>query len=84
MVAARNSKNRSLKKVRELTPVKGLDKVSRKLIFRREGVDAPRADKADVILALNKMFYEKGFPSFARVVDAGYTTTGAIVVGHTQ
>jgi hypothetical protein len=80
MVTARNSKNRSSKKVRELTPAKGLDKDSRKLIFRREGVDAPRADKADVILALNKMFHEKGFPNFARVVDAGYTTTGAIVV----
>jgi hypothetical protein len=32
-----------------------------------------------VILALNNIFFEKGFRSSARVMDAGYTTNGATI-----
>ena len=64
---------------RSLKPIRSSSKDHRRLIFRREdGPNAPKRDRADVILALNRCLAEAGFPGFARVVDANYTASGAI------
>jgi hypothetical protein len=77
-VPARKSKSQSLKK---LTPIKEMDKEARRMIFRREEVEAEnRAEKADIILELNKALVGEGLPTFLRVQDAGYTSSGAISV----
>jgi len=68
-------------KLKELSPVKRADKEARRLIFRREDKDSEvKADKADIILELNQALTSEAFPSFVRVVDAGYTLSGAITV----
>jgi hypothetical protein len=77
-VTGKSVKGREAKEAKKLVPEKGLDREARKLIFRREKADAPKANKPDLILALNKMLVQKGLPVFARIVDASYTTTGAI------
>lgn len=41
---------------------------------------APKAEREEVILALNRALAKKGFPYFLRVVDMGYTETGAMTV----
>lgn len=64
-----------------LKPAKDSPKEARRLLFRREGGKAaPRTEKEDVILAINRAVAKEHFPAFIRVVDAGYTNTGAITV----
>jgi hypothetical protein len=64
-----------------LKPAKEKNKEARRIIFRRDmGNKAPKANREDIILALNRALAGKGLPSFIRVVDAGYTETGAISV----
>jgi hypothetical protein len=66
---------------RDITPVKNSPKEARRLLFRREGgIEAPRAKREDVILEINRALANAGFPSFMRVVDTGYTNTGAISI----
>jgi hypothetical protein len=68
-------------KPRDLKPVREKDKEARRLLFRREGgLKAPEAEREEVILALNRALAKKDFPAFVRVVDAGYTRTGAMSV----
>ncbi|KAL2004451.1 hypothetical protein VTN00DRAFT_5203 [Thermoascus crustaceus] len=63
------------------TPVKERNKEARRLLFRREGgLVAPRAEREEVILAINRGLAKEGFPGFIRVVDMGYTATGAMTV----
>ncbi|KAL2014078.1 hypothetical protein VTN00DRAFT_1603 [Thermoascus crustaceus] len=63
------------------TPVKERNKEARRLLFRREGgLAAPRAEREEVILAINRGLAKEGFPGFIRVVDMGYTATGAMTV----
>lgn len=65
----------------KLKPVKDSPKEARRLLFRREGGKAtPRSEKEDVILAINRAVAKERFPAFIRVVDAGYTNTGAITI----
>ncbi|KAE8381467.1 hypothetical protein BDV26DRAFT_289321 [Aspergillus bertholletiae] len=54
---------------------------ARRLIFRREnGLETPKAECEDIILGLNIALTKAGLPDFLRVVDAGYTCTGAISI----
>ena len=63
-----------------LKPDYSNNKGDRRLIFRRENsLNASRRDRADVILQLNRCLAEAGLPGFARVVDANYTESGAIL-----
>ncbi|KAL2012984.1 hypothetical protein VTN00DRAFT_509 [Thermoascus crustaceus] len=63
------------------TPVKERNKEARRLLFRREGgLAAPRAEREEVILAINRGLAKEGFPGFICVVDMGYTATGAMTV----
>jgi len=65
----------------KLKPAKDSPKEARRLLFRREGgKTAPKSEKEDVILAINRAVAKKHFPAFIRVVDAGYTNTGAITI----
>ena len=65
----------------KLKPTKDSPKEAQRLLFRREGGKAaPRSEKEDVILAINRAVAKERFPAFIRVVDAGYTNTGAITV----
>ena len=61
-----------------LKPVKDRGLESRRIIFRRATPSGPQAPRADIILGLNRALAKLGLPIFARVIDAGYTTTGAI------
>ena len=61
-----------------LKPVKNRGLESRRIIFRRATPSGPQAPRADIILGLNRALAKLGLPIFVRVVDAGYTTTGAI------
>jgi hypothetical protein len=64
-----------------LRPVREKNKEARRLLFRREGgLDAPEAEREEVILALNRALAKKSLPAFIRVVDARYTRTGALSV----
>ena len=64
-----------------MKPAKDSPKEARRLLFRREGGKAaPRTKKEDVILAINQAVAKEHFPAFIRVVDAGYTNTGAVTV----
>ncbi len=64
-----------------LTPARATDKDSRRLPFRREGgLDGPKAPREEIILAINRGLARNGLPTFLRVVDSGYTATGAISV----
>ena len=66
---------------KDLKPAKEKNREARRLLFRRVGGPiAPRADREEIILALNRVLARKGLPIFVRVVDAGYTETGAISV----
>ncbi|KAI9035227.1 uncharacterized protein KD926_004259 [Aspergillus affinis] len=65
----------------KLQPAKNCPKEARKLLFRREGSkDAPRSEKEDIILAINRAVADKGLLTFIRAVDAGYINTGAITI----
>ena len=56
-------------------------KEARRILFRREqGHAAPRVDKEDIILVVNRALAQAKLPDFVRVVDAGYSNTGAITV----
>lgn len=62
-------------------PAKDCPKEARRLLFHREGdKTASRSEREDIILAINRAVAKKGFPAFTRVVDAGYTNTGAITI----
>jgi hypothetical protein len=62
---------------KDLKPAKEKNREARRLIFRRDGGPiAPRAEREEVILALNRVLAREGLPIFVRVVDAGYTETG--------
>ncbi|KAL2004445.1 hypothetical protein VTN00DRAFT_5208 [Thermoascus crustaceus] len=64
-----------------LTPVKERNKEARRLLFRREGgLAAPKAEREEVILAINRGLAKENFPGFIRVADMGYTATGAMTV----
>jgi hypothetical protein len=66
-------------KPEDLKPTKGKDKETRRIIFRRDkGNKAPEAHREDIILALNRALAGKDLPGFLRVIDAGYTESGAI------
>jgi hypothetical protein len=66
---------------KDFKPAKEKDKVARRLLFRRDkGNEAPKAEREEVILALNRALAREGLPGFIRVVDAGYTETGAMSV----
>jgi hypothetical protein len=63
------------------TPAKNAPKEARRIVFRREQAQmAPRADKEDIILAVNRGLAHAKFPGFVRVIDAGYSSTGAVTV----
>lgn len=65
----------------KIKPAKNCPKEVRRLLFRREGGKAaPRSEREDVILAINRAIAKEGLPAFIRVVDAGYTNTGAITI----
>jgi hypothetical protein len=54
---------------------------ARRLIFRRENsLKASQAECADIILGLNTALTAASLPDFLRVVDVGYTRTGAISI----
>ncbi|KAJ5882711.1 uncharacterized protein N7473_001868 [Penicillium subrubescens] len=64
-----------------LTPAKNAPKEARRIVFRREqSQTAPRVDKEDIILAVNRGLAQAEFPGFVRVIDAGYSSTGAVTV----
>ncbi|KAJ5873606.1 uncharacterized protein N7473_013165 [Penicillium subrubescens] len=42
--------------------------------------NGPRVDKEDIILAVNRGLAQAEFPGFVRVIDAGYSSTGAVTV----
>jgi hypothetical protein len=78
-------KNRAAKEAtttkhpQDLKPAKEKDREARRIIFRRDrGHIAPQADREEIILALNRVLARKGLPVFVRIIDAGYTATGAI------
>lgn len=63
------------------TPAKSAPKEARRIVFRREQAQtAPRVDKEDIILAVNRGLAQAEFPGFVRVIDAGYSSTGAVTV----
>ncbi|KAL1963929.1 hypothetical protein VTN77DRAFT_7735 [Rasamsonia byssochlamydoides] len=48
-----------------LVPAKEKNKEARRLLFQRdEGLAAPKAEREEVILAINRALAKKGFPSF--------------------
>lgn len=50
-------------------------------MFRREeGQTAPRSEREDIILTVNRGPSKGGFPGFMRAIDAGYTGIGAVTV----
>lgn len=64
-----------------LTPARNAPKEARRIVFRREQAQmAPRADKEDIILAVNRGLAQAEFPGFVRAIDAGYSSTGAVTV----
>lgn len=64
-----------------LTPTKNAPKEARRIVFRREQAQtAPRVDKEDIILAVNRGLAQADFPGFVRAIDAGYSSTGAVTV----
>lgn len=64
-----------------LTPARHAPKEARRILFRREqGQTAPRVDKEDIILAVNRGLAQAEFPGFFRAIDAGYSSTGAVTV----
>jgi hypothetical protein len=75
----RAAKEATTKQPQDLKPAKEKDREARRIIFRRDrGHVAPRANREEIILALNRVLARKGLPVFVRIIDAGYTTTGAI------
>jgi hypothetical protein len=73
------TKEATTKRPQDLKPAKEKDREARRIIFRRDrGHAAPRANREEIILALNRVLARKGLPVFVRVIDAGYTATGAI------
>ena len=65
----------------KLKPAKDSPKEARRLLFRCEGDKAaPRSEREDIILAINRVITKECFPAFIRVVDAGYTNTGAVTI----
>ena len=65
----------------KLKPAKDCPKEARRLLFRREGGKAAtRSEREDIILAINQAVAKEHFPAFIQVVDAGYTSTGAITI----
>ncbi|OJJ85017.1 uncharacterized protein ASPGLDRAFT_24890 [Aspergillus glaucus CBS 516.65] len=65
----------------KLKPAKDSPKEARRLLFRREGGKAaPRSEREDIILAINRAVAKERFPVFIWVVDTGYTNTGAITI----
>ena len=88
-VTKRKPKNRQIQAVAaarqpdpiKLKPAKDCPKEARRLLFRREGGKAAtRSEREDIILAINRAVAKEHFPAFIRVVDAGYTSTGAITI----
>lgn len=88
-VTKKKQKNRQIQAVAvasqhdptKLKPAKDSPKEARRLLFRREGGKAaPRSEREDVILAVNRVIAKERFPAFIRVVDAGYTNTGAVTI----
>lgn len=64
-----------------LKPARDSPKEARRILFRREeGQTTPRAEREDIILAVNRGLSKGGFPGFIRAIDAGYTGTGAVTV----
>ena len=64
-----------------LKPARISPKEARRLLFRREGGEtAPRSEREDIILAVNRGLANEGFPGFIRAIDAGYSGTGAATV----
>ncbi|ODM16205.1 hypothetical protein SI65_08204 [Aspergillus cristatus] len=88
-VTKRKPKNRQIQAVAvasqpdpiKLKPAKNSPKEAQRLLFHCEGGKAaPRSEKEDIILAINRAVAKERFPAFIRVVDAGYTNTGAITI----
>lgn len=88
-VTKKKQKNRQIQAVAavsqpdptKLKPAKDTPKEARRFLFRREGGKAaPRSEREDIILAINRAVAKAHFPAFIRVVDAGYTNTGAITI----
>jgi hypothetical protein len=74
-----STKEATTKLPQDLKPAKEKDREARRIIFRRDrGHVAPRADREEIILALNRVLARNGLPVFVRVIDASYTATGAI------
>jgi hypothetical protein len=64
-----------------LKPARDSPKEARRILFRREdGQTAPRAEREDIILAVNRGLANGGFPGFIRAIDAGYSSSGAVTV----
>jgi hypothetical protein len=82
-VSQRKKKHQKAKQAEtsNLRPAKDCPKEARRLLFRREGpLTAPRSEREDIILAVNRGLAKEGFPGFIRAVDAGYTQTGSVTV----
>ncbi|BCR87741.1 uncharacterized protein ACHE_40305A [Aspergillus chevalieri] len=88
-VTKKKQKNRQIQAVAavsqpdpiKLKPAKDTPKEARRFLFRREGGKAaPRSEREDIILAINRAVAKAHFPAFIRVVDAGYTNTGVITI----
>lgn len=74
-------RNQDVPEPDKLKPIREKNKEARRLIFRREGgIRSPEVGKEEIILVINRTLARKGFPDFARAVDANYTRTGAISV----
>ncbi|ODM14510.1 hypothetical protein SI65_10132 [Aspergillus cristatus] len=88
-VTKKKQKNRQIQAVAavsqpdptKLKPAKDSPKEAWRFLFHREGGKAaPRSEREDIILAINRAVAKAHFPAFIRVVDAGYTNTGAITI----
>jgi hypothetical protein len=72
-------KTKNPQKQRMLVLTKAQEKEDWRMIFRRaQGAGELKADRADFILALNLALTKLKLLSFLRVVDVGYTSSGAI------
>lgn len=88
-VSKKKQKNRQIQAVAvashhdptKLKPAKDSPKEARRLLFHCEGGKAaPRSEREDFILAIKQVIAKECFPAFIRVVDAGYTNTGAVTI----
>ena len=63
----------------ELRPVKSENKKMQRIIFQRvQKASVSRADRADLILAMNKVLTAQGLLLFVWVLNAGYSMAGAV------